>query len=29
VPFKLLHLLQRRAHNEDASQMRAHPDSIR
>jgi hypothetical protein len=29
VPFKVLQLLKRRAHQEDASQMRAHPASIR
>jgi hypothetical protein len=29
VPFKILQILQQRARNEDASQMRAHPDPIR
>jgi TnpA family transposase len=29
VPFKVLQLLKRRAHNEDASRMRAHPAPIR
>ncbi len=29
VPFKVLQLLKRRANNEDASQMRAHPTPIR
>ena len=29
VPFKVLQLLKRRAYQEDASQMRAHPASIR
>jgi hypothetical protein len=29
VPFKVLQTLKHRAHNEDASKMQAHPDSIR